>query len=389
MKADGGGMTLKKKTKRAHDAKGDASKRFALPFNFTSNMVSIKSGCWDKAMVDDLSASLIQDVWVLDIYKSLTRWRRARIIDIKPDTVTIKIHFNGWESRWDRYMDLSKRNDYRSIVLKKSVLGNTKSVSTKRNGFKNEIQESLVGGFLNTCQHRKNAQILQESVVTKSAAQATEQAIEAEMTALWALEEAATAAEKTVATAIPYKTMLCRLQSYAPFDTSLSAQIPDEEEEVVVTGEWFCEKSKSGTTIEGTFQNGKPHGQATASWSSGSSYKGCWKSGQKHGFGMQKLYSGDIYEGNFEHGVRHGEGKLAFAEGGDYTGHFKSGKMSGAHYLGSFQHGNFDGKGTLYFCEEPIVGTFRPTRESIRPSCQYWRWREHGGASIIEGRVGR
>jgi hypothetical protein len=186
-----------------------------------------------------------------------------------------------------------------------------------------------------------------------------------------AADEAAAVGIKAISDARKHKLILQLQKSNVSFDATMPVVKEDEVVFVTQHPQWFSVTKENGLQIEGYFQDGQPHGQATAIWPTGSSYSGGWRFGQKHGLGLQKLCSGDVFEGHFEEGKRNGEGKLVLADKRQYVGSFKHGRMSGkgtlrfpdgARYEGSFEGGTFHGQGTLVLCDQVLVGTFVPTK---------------------------
>lgn len=80
---------------------------------------------------------------------------------------------------------------------------------------------------------------------------------------------------------------------------------------------------------EGEFQNDKPHGQGSVSFSSGGRYVGEFRDGQRNGQGLYLYPSGDRYVGEFRDGQRHGRGVYVYPGGERYVGEFREGKRHG------------------------------------------------------------
>ena len=67
--------------------------------------------------------------------------------------------------------------------------------------------------------------------------------------------------------------------------------------------------TKGGCIYEGTYNQGRRHGQGRIEYPCGLSYDGDWKDGQPHGQGkMTSTSSRFTYEGDFEKGSIKGTG---------------------------------------------------------------------------------
>ena len=62
----------------------------------------------------------------------------------------------------------------------------------------------------------------------------------------------------------------------------------------------------------------------------GGYYEGTFKNGRQHGQGTYSLPSGYTYTGNWENGEISGQGEATFPDGSVYTGAFSNGKPHGS-----------------------------------------------------------
>lgn len=107
---------------------------------------------------------------------------------------------------------------------------------------------------------------------------------------------------------------------------------------------------------------GRPHGQATVTYTDGSSYCGSWIHGKRSGLGSLKATDGTlIYNGCWKDDVYEGSGSL-YTEGAHYTGTFVAGKQDGhgeqffedksgnlyGGYSGKWKRGCYHGYGQLW-----------------------------------------
>ena len=86
---------------------------------------------------------------------------------------------------------------------------------------------------------------------------------------------------------------------------------------------------EDGGFYEGTFKNGRQHGQGTYSLPSGYKYTGAWVNGEISGDGVAKFADGSVYEGSFSNGKPEGSGTIVYANGGTYFGTLVGGKIDG------------------------------------------------------------
>jgi hypothetical protein len=121
-------------------------------------------------------------------------------------------------------------------------------------------------------------------------------------------------------------------------------------------------KTRDGTTISGTWKNGKLHGQATETlsmgvveldftysgewvegdrqgkgvqtWGNGNTYSGEWVWDEPHGKGTYEWKNGDVFTGESYWNCRYGEGTFHWADGMTYTGKWD---FNGTYYRG-FDH---------------------------------------------------
>ena len=73
-----------------------------------------------------------------------------------------------------------------------------------------------------------------------------------------------------------------------------------------------------GGVYEGTFRNGRQHGQGSYTLPSGYRYEGDWVDGQIVGQGRATYPNGSTYEGHFDAGKPNGTGRITYADGGTY-----------------------------------------------------------------------
>jgi hypothetical protein len=87
------------------------------------------------------------------------------------------------------------------------------------------------------------------------------------------------------------------------------------QSEAVVTKQY-----EDGGVYEGTFKDGRQHGQGTYRLPNGYEYSGEWVEGEIRGQGIARFPNGSVYEGAFAAGKPEGQGKITFADGGTYEG---------------------------------------------------------------------
>lgn len=86
----------------------------------------------------------------------------------------------------------------------------------------------------------------------------------------------------------------------------------------------------NGTSYEGEFVNGKPHGKGAATYSKGGKYYGEFKNGLRDGDGIYFYPNGDKHSGKWNQGKREGRGIYTFADGKIKIGVWFDGKFSGS-----------------------------------------------------------
>lgn len=121
---------------------------------------------------------------------------------------------------------------------------------------------------------------------------------------------------------------------------------------------------KKGGKYEGSYANGKKHGEGTFYYPDGSKYTGYWINDEKQGQGTYFYTNGDTYEGEWNQNMRHGQGTYTYAEtGSKYKGSWMNGRMEGAgelihadhRYTGLMQQDLPKGRGKYSFdfgCEQ-------------------------------------
>ena len=119
---------------------------------------------------------------------------------------------------------------------------------------------------------------------------------------------------------------------------------------------------------EGTFKNGKPHGQGTYIYSDGAQYSGESRKGELHGQGTFTWPDGSKYVGEWKDGEEHGQGTYTQVGDHKYVGKWKDGKQHGqgtkTYNDGTIEEGEYDNnrfvKGTRLFSDgNKYVGEFR------------------------------
>lgn len=115
-----------------------------------------------------------------------------------------------------------------------------------------------------------------------------------------------------------------------------------------------------GNRYEGSFENGKYHGQGIFTWANGDCYEGTFENGLRHGQGILTWVGGTRYEGAFENGERTGYGVIVFPDGERYEGTFVDGYFhgrglilwaNGDRYEGEFANGMRHGQGTYMWAD--------------------------------------
>lgn len=116
------------------------------------------------------------------------------------------------------------------------------------------------------------------------------------------------------------------------------------------TGEFklgkICGKGKmerSGHLFEGTYLDGKMHGEGTCLRRNGDKYEGMFVGDEYHGQGVCTYANGDRYEGSWEKGDFHGRGELTLANGNKYVGFFVEGVAHGEGILETADGERFEG----------------------------------------------
>ena len=75
--------------------------------------------------------------------------------------------------------------------------------------------------------------------------------------------------------------------------------------------------------------NDQRHGQALVKYLCGSTLTGTYKDGRLHGFCTLKLKDGSVFTGMFHNGVVHGSGKYVGGDGQSAEGDWIDGKLTG------------------------------------------------------------
>ena len=81
---------------------------------------------------------------------------------------------------------------------------------------------------------------------------------------------------------------------------------------------------KDGSSHEGEWKDGYPHGYGTVSYPNGDSYSGFFKKGKRDGKNGKYTTNEFTYIGDWVDGKMHGSGTLTFTNGEEYKGHFEN-----------------------------------------------------------------
>jgi hypothetical protein len=108
------------------------------------------------------------------------------------------------------------------------------------------------------------------------------------------------------------------------------------KEKYVYDGSWVndlqegqgCEV-REGCSYNGSFFNGKYHGNGMIAYNDSSQYNGEWVLGRKQGMGRWTNKDGDAFKGEFFNDLFHGQGQLSLENGDIYSGVFVNGKIHG------------------------------------------------------------
>ncbi|MEO1625717.1 MAG: hypothetical protein AAFV25_11220, partial [Bacteroidota bacterium] len=87
--------------------------------------------------------------------------------------------------------------------------------------------------------------------------------------------------------------------------TPLTINSTDNDDNICSKKEKYCEGKrtfKDGSSYEGEFKYGEPHGWGILTWPDGDVYEGEFEDGFRHGKGEQRFVNGDVYAGNFVYG---------------------------------------------------------------------------------------
>ena len=109
-----------------------------------------------------------------------------------------------------------------------------------------------------------------------------------------------------------------------------------------------------GSSYEGEFKYGEPHGWGTFRWADGAIYIGEFRDGLRSGHGQQTFGNGDTFAGEWHLGFMHGKGVYDWVDGSKFVGTLVRGKMegkgiltlpNGESYDGEWRNGLADGEG--------------------------------------------
>ena len=115
-----------------------------------------------------------------------------------------------------------------------------------------------------------------------------------------------------------------------------------------------------GSSYEGEFRYGLPHGWGTQKWQDGAVYVGEFFESFRTGHGQQTFDNGDNFAGEWKGGFMHGKGVYTWVDGSKYVGTFFEGLMegkgiltlaNGESYDGEWKNGLSDGHG-MYSAED-------------------------------------
>jgi len=110
---------------------------------------------------------------------------------------------------------------------------------------------------------------------------------------------------------------------------TLAAAIGLAQAQVALAQEVTTKQYEDGGVYEGTFLNGRQHGQGSYRLPNGYEYRGEWFEGEIRGDGTATFPNGSVYEGQFARGKPEGVGRITFADGGSYEGEWEDGKITG------------------------------------------------------------
>mmetsp|Transcript_6264 Transcript_6264/g.9359 ORF Transcript_6264/g.9359 Transcript_6264/m.9359 type:complete len:516 (+) Transcript_6264:105-1652(+) len=112
----------------------------------------------------------------------------------------------------------------------------------------------------------------------------------------------------------------------------------------------------SGTVFQGEMKNGAPDGNGIIEYASGARYKGAFVAGKKHGQGTFVAADGSHYEGSWTDDAVEGFGKMVYSDGRSYEGEFVGGMRhgkgictypNGSTYVGDFVNDVREGQGKM------------------------------------------
>ncbi len=180
------------------------------------------------------------------------------------------------------------------------------------------------------------------------------------------------------------KGIMTRGRIYSPtgayYEGEIKSDIPNgsgtsKNPELTYEGSWLNGKKhgqgilkySDGFTLEGTFENGEAT-KGKLLWVDGSSFEGeliKMKIGSK---GLYKSANGDSYDGSWKEGVYDGEGTYTWANGEQYKGHYSKGLRQGSgKYSFTKAECFFDGSWSQ---GKPCLGTYSTENKVIKAS---WR----------------
>lgn len=111
-----------------------------------------------------------------------------------------------------------------------------------------------------------------------------------------------------------------------------------------------------GAQYQGSWMQGKMHGQGTITWPDGRIYRGQLRQNQKHGHGVLEVKTSEgvtVYEGQWKMDKLEGRGFVNYDNGDYYEGTFKDGKPHGQ---GTMKQGRFMGSGAFVYIGEWVNG---------------------------------
>lgn len=92
---------------------------------------------------------------------------------------------------------------------------------------------------------------------------------------------------------------------------------------------WGTLSFSNGQTYEGDFRNGNREGRGVYTWPNGERHEGAYRNDQRNGYGVYTWADGRHYEGQYRDNNTHGRGSLTMPDGNRYEGEFVEGNREG------------------------------------------------------------